>query len=195
MHGKTVRAFVAVHPDPATTAELQRVLATLRQRLTFQGIRWMRTEQLHLTLQFLGAIPETRLPEFENALAEVCAGEAPCSLRAIGFGCFPNSERPRILWAGVNGDVVRFREMKSALDGKLSALGYVPEKREFHPHITLARIEHLKLREIEELNREVIADEGARFGAWEVEKVDLLRSVLSPTGATYSLLKSFALGH
>jgi RNA 2',3'-cyclic 3'-phosphodiesterase len=189
-----IRVFVAIHPDLATIAELQHFQTILQKSLDSDGIRWARSEQLHLTLQFLGYVERERLPEFEKALAEICSKGAPFQLSAQAVGCFPSERKPRILWAGLAGDLAPLQKMKSALDEKFSALGYVPEKREFHPHLTLARIEHLKLREIEQLGREIVSHQSRRFGVWNVEKVDLMQSVLFPAGAKYSLLKAFSLG-
>lgn len=190
---KKIRAFIAIHADAATVAELERVQNNLERGLPSDGIRWAKSEQLHLTLQFLGYIVAERLPEFEKILSDACSQHGPFGLRAETLGCFPDKRKPRILWAGLNGDVEPLENLKRHLDEKLAAVGYVAEKRAFHPHITLARIDHLKIREIEQLGRQLVSYEAVRFGAWRVEKIDLMRSILSPAGAKYSLLKSFGL--
>jgi 2'-5' RNA ligase len=188
-----IRAFVAIHPDPATVTEVEHLQAKLKQELDSPGVRWTAIAQLHLTLQFLGYVDRKYLPDFENALAKVCSQIAPFQLGAQGVGCFPSQRKPRVLWVGLNGEVERLAQMKSALDAGFSTLGFVPEERKFHPHLTLARIEHLKLREIETFSRQITANETTRFGAWAVEKVDLMQSILSSTGPKYSLLKAFSL--
>jgi RNA 2',3'-cyclic 3'-phosphodiesterase len=191
---KKIRAFVAIHPDRDTILELERVQAELRRELDSNGIRWAQSGQLHLTLQFLGYIPSSRLVDFEGVMAEAVSHHPAFNLRAEALGCFPNQKKPRILWAGLNGELDLLQKLKSELDQKLTPLGFKPEERAFHPHVTLARIEHLKIREIEELGRQILSYQAVRFGAWRVEKLDLMRSVLSSAGAGYSLLKSFALG-
>lgn len=187
-----IRAFIAIHPDPATVAELGKVQETLREELQSEAFRWV-GDRLHLTLQFLGHLPIDRVSGFERVMAEVCASHPPFQLRARGIGCFPNPRRARVLWAGLDGDLDALRQLKNELDEKLATLGYEPEKRDYSPHLTLARVEHLALREIEQLERQLGCFEAVRFGAWRVEKVELMRSVLSPTGAKYDLLKAISL--
>lgn len=188
-----IRAFIAIHPDAEIIAKLEKLQEDLRKRMRTNEVRWARTNQLHLTLQFLAHIETNRLSEFEAVLAQVCSGHTSFQLLCRGVGCFPTEKRPRIFWAGLEGELEPLRRLKEALDRFLAPLGFVPEGRIFHPHITLARLGHLKLKEIELISQQVVSSESVTFGGWKVEKVDLMQSILSPAGAEYRLLRSFPL--
>lgn len=188
-----VRAFLAIYSDPGTAAELQRIQQMLARDLPGPGIRWTRPDQLHLTLQFLGHLAIDLIPEVERVSAGACRDIGAFQLRAEGIGCFPGKRKPRIIWAGIGGDLAPLQQLKALLDTALAAVGYVPEDREFHPHITLARVDHVKVRDVEQLSRICGCYHGVHFGQWRVEKLDLMRSVLGSGGARYHLLKSFPL--
>src|SRR5271169_5479181 len=95
-----MRLFVAIFPPDAVIAGLREFVAGIGKQFTPRNIRWTHPDQIHLTLNFLGSIATERLPAIESALHPACAGHHPHQLRVSGLGCFPNPDRPRILWAG-----------------------------------------------------------------------------------------------
>ncbi len=117
----------------------------------------------------------------------------PFALRCKGLGCFPTVRNPKIFWAGLTGEVKALHELKQHVDEQLKPLGIIPEDRAFHPHLTLGRIKQCHSRE-----RQLMADifeerTEEPYGEWTVGKIDFMRSVLSPVGSFYSILKSFNL--
>ncbi len=188
-----IRAFVAIYPKTTVVGQLESLQNNLRKGFLRGDIRWTRTEQLHLTLHFLGYIKTTQLVEFESVIDTVSGKYPPFQLVAEKLGCFPSQKSPRILWTGLSGDIAILQKIKDDLSVALAPLGYVPEKREFHPHLTLARFGELKRKEMEQLTREIVLHEAKKFGEWRVEKIDLMQSVLSSTGANYRVLRSFSL--
>jgi len=189
----TIRAFIAVYPEREVAEKLENVQSLLRQQLADADIRWARPEQLHLTLQFLGHFAPDRLASFEQAIAHSVAGKVSFNLASEGLGCFPSGNRPRILWAGLTGDIPALQQIKTELDASLSALGYEPEKRAFHPHITLARIGEIKRRDVAQFQKEINEYRSKHFGKWHAGEVRLMQSLLSPSGAKYVVLKNFPL--
>ena len=190
---ETKRLFVAIFPPAHVVASLQAAIADLRQGLPARGIRWTRPEQIHLTLHFLGAIEAARLPGIESALQAACGGHRRHAVRVAGLGCFPNRSRPRILWAGLAGDLRPVEDLKKAMDAGFLACGCAGEDRPFHAHLTIGRVSELNAAERRQVAEALAREQERDFGEWEVERVDLMQSVLSPQGAAYSVLKSILL--
>ncbi|MDB6027605.1 MAG: uncharacterized protein JWM68_3828 [Verrucomicrobiales bacterium] len=186
-----IRTFVGIFPPLAVAEKLKEVENVLQKDLLNGAVGWTRVEQIHLTLNFLGNIPSARLLEFETVLAEV---RVPAfSLRCQGLGCFPNSRKPTVLWAGLTGELEPLRQLKSLLDKALEKLGIVPEERPFHPHLTLGRVKQLHSKERQNIAALLKESESQLFGEWCAERIDFMRSTLSSAGSNYSVLKSFPL--
>jgi 2'-5' RNA ligase len=137
------RLFVAVELPPearAALAGLQEAAAggapAPKERAA--GIGWVREEQLHLTVRFIGAVnAETR-----EALAAAVRGlaVAPFEMRLAGAGAFPVGQSPEVLWIGVDEGATELGELRARVDDLLDGAGIAREARRFHPHITLARV-------------------------------------------------------
>jgi 2'-5' RNA ligase len=190
---ETKRLFTALFPPAHILAGLQAAVAGMGQGLPARGIRWTRPEQIHLTLNFLGAIDTARIPEIESALRAACQGHRRHKVRVAGLGCFPNPSRPRILWAGLAGDLRAVENLKKALDAGLLACGCVGEDRPFQAHLTVGRVSELNAEGRRQVAEALAREQQRDFGEWAVERVDLMQSVLSPQGAAYSVLKSILL--
>jgi 2'-5' RNA ligase len=138
--GGAVRVFVAVELPEGTRAALEGVQARLAAaRLP---LRLVRPEGIHLTLAFIGDIPAARVPALTGAIEQAAAGVPVFTLRAEGLGMFPNARRPRVVWAGVQGDPAdraRLDAVHAALIPALAAAGFTADPR-FDPHLTLARV-------------------------------------------------------
>jgi RNA 2',3'-cyclic 3'-phosphodiesterase len=132
----TARLFVAVDPAPNVVDHLR--AATARVRSLAPDARWVDLAGLHLTLSFLGDTEAERVPQLTAVLAAVALRHPPTDLQFGGAGTF-GSRAPRVLWAGVTGDVAALVATQVDLAAALEPLGYVPEARAFTPHLTLAR--------------------------------------------------------
>jgi 2'-5' RNA ligase len=156
-------------------------------------MRWVNPENIHLTLKFLGDTPQRNISDLSKALKQTVFGFLPFEIVFKGTGCFPDTRRPRILWAGVNGPATLF-ELQSNIDRALLAIGFPTEKRPFSPHLTLARISE---RTSEDTDLKVIQGvnsfQDVFFGHMLVERVTLFQSVLAPKGSIYTPLVRFAL--
>jgi len=190
---ETKRLFVAIFPPAHAVAGLQAAVADLGKRLPARAIRWTRPGQIHLTLFFLGAIATGRIPEIESALRAACDGHRRHTVRVAGLGCFPNRSRPRIIWAGLTGDLRAVEKLKEAIDAALLARGCVGEDRPFQPHLTIGRVANLDAAGRSQLAEALTGEQERDFGEWQMERVDLMQSVLSPQGAAYSHLNSIPL--
>ena len=189
----TKRLFVAIFPPAHIVTSLRAAVAGLTKDIPARAIRWTRPEQVHLTLNFLGAIAVARIPEIGSALEAARHGHRQHKVRVAGLGCFPNRNRPRIIWAGLAGDLQPVENLKKAMDANFLACGCAGEDRPFHPHLTIGRVGELRAEGRRELGEALAREQGRDFGEWEVGKVDLMQSVLSPQGAVYGALQSILL--
>lgn len=185
-----IRSFIAVPVDEAIIAQL----ASLQQefRRAEAPVGWVRPEGMHLTLKFLGNMPEAQAPALEAALRRAAAPFAPFPVRVESIGGFPNPRRPKVVRAGMREDTDTLAALAAAVDAATAALGFAPEERPFRPHLTLGRVKAPE--RLDRLSALLQAHADDRFGEMTVREVLLFRSDLSPRGARYTPLRRIALG-
>jgi len=188
-----VRTFVAIYPSSTVLSHLESAQTRLQSLIAPEAVRWTKPEQIHLTLQFLGYVKRDLLGLFQSALEYVSAEIHGFQIRAETIGCFPNNRRPRVVWAGLAGELESLQTLKRKLDTAFVELDYEPEERKFHPHFTIGRVADLKTSDARRLAKEILKFESAQFGEWQVREIHLMQSVLSPKGAKYHVLKTFLL--
>lgn len=180
---RRARAFVAVSPP----LEVRRALLEAARGLPVAGeVRWVKPENVHLTLKFLGDVVEADLVRVTDTLQSVCERHDAFEVEPSGFGAFPSAKRARILWVGVGEGAGRLRALADDVERSLRSLGFEPERRPYWPHLTLGRARGRPAV----LEAAGITAPGPGF---TVESVDLVESVLGTAGATYSTLASRAL--
>ena len=181
-----MRTFVAVFPPPEVREE---ALAAARRLPLCDRVRWVKPENFHLTLKFLGDVREEDQEDVHAALEEVCAGHAPFDVGLAGLGAFPSARRARILWAGVGEGYERLRSLAADLDAALAPLGFESEGRLYKPHMTLGRVRGRPAR----LDLPPGWTPGAGNLEFRTGSVELMESVLDPEGPVYETLGTFAL--
>lgn len=182
----TLRAFFAVELPEAVRAELVRVSTALRDELVGR-IRWVPEANLHLTLKFLGTLPERSLPELLARAAARLAREEPFSVSLAGAGAFPNARAARVLWIGVSEGAGELARLARKLDAAGRGVGAPRERRPYRAHLTLAR-----LREPLRVPLERVPALSAC--GFCVEEIVLYESRLSSSGASHSPLARLPLG-
>jgi 2'-5' RNA ligase len=186
-----VRLFVAVEVPEDLRRRLEEVQSGLRD-LPLR-LRWVRREAMHLTFAFLGEVPAERLDPIEQALASPEASPVgPFRLVVRGLGAFPAGGRPRVIWAGVAGDLPAATRLKASIDSALEPLGFPAERRDFTPHLTIGRVVDSRGRGDWRPILHAFAD--TEFGSFEVGECVLFESRLHPEGAQYRALRRFPLG-
>lgn len=176
-----MRLFVAVAvPD----AERERILAATRAlRTRGLAVRWVEPEAFHLTLKFLGEVPENAVGRVRTAVGDVAARHAPVPLRLRGAGAFPSPRRPSVWWIGVehSDDLQRLRD---DVEAAIAPLGYPTEARPFSPHLTIGRTQ----RDAPVRDAEALLPDVRYESTFTITTLDLMRSHLSPRGARYERL-------
>ena len=190
---ETIRAFVAIQLPRELLDSLQTVQQRLQSGLPKDAVRWTAPEHLHLTLKFLGNISTNSLGELTMALEEACRNSAPLLLRAEGFGCFPSSSRPKVIWAGLKGGLAELEALQSRIDAAMQPWCERKEERPFRPHLTIGRVRTANPRTGRQLDEKLKAVSVSRPGEWTVRQIHLMRSQLSPNGATHTVLASVPL--
>jgi 2'-5' RNA ligase len=185
-----MRLFVAVEISPAVRdnlATLMKLLKAVETPATGKRARWVRPENLHVTLKFIGEAEPPKLDAIAAALSPV-RFEQPAELRFRGLGFFPHEKRPRVLWVGIDASP-NLTGIAGQIDQGLQTLGFPREKRAFTPHLTLARFEPPGISE----GLRAVARENALrdFGALRTGEFHLIESKLKPSGAEYTTLRSF----
>jgi len=187
-----VRLFVALEIPSAVRDNLSAFLSemgALTEKLGERRVRWVRPENLHVTLKFIGEVADAKLAAIRTALSTV-PSVAPIDVRFRGLGFFPNENRPTVLWAGLDASP-HLSAFAGDIDSALNTMGIAKEKRAFVPHLTLGRFAvpllHEKLRAAIQKNRE------RELGSFQASEFQLIESKLKPSGAEYTSLASFPL--
>lgn len=184
-----MRAFVALELPPAVkeaAAAIQRDLMQSEAR-----IGWVRIEGMHLTLKFLGEVSPVRLPEIEAALTIAAKGTGSLKITVGGLGVFPSPGSPRVIWAGIHPSDDRLLRLQERINLAVAPLGFPPEKREFHPHLTLGRVK--SSRGLDGVMKAMAAHHHFFAGDCTLDRLHLIQSELKPGGAVYIKLWSVAL--
>lgn len=168
-----MRAFIAVE----LSEEVRAKLSEFANALDFDGVKPVEKDNLHITLFFLGEIDDRTRGKVISAMEKVSA--KPFTLSVSGAGVFPNPNFIRVAWAGCEAG--ELKQIYDTLSPEMRRLRYKIEP--FHPHITVARV---KSPEAKSMVQEVLKKfEKKKFGACEVAKIVLKKSVLTPSGPVY----------
>lgn len=178
----TIRAFVALRIDPELRDRISETTRRLKQEVT--GVRWVGTDNLHLTLRFLGQSSPPALEALGVTLGSAAAACPPCKAPVSGLGMFPERGSPRVLWLGLALPEAVLR-LQEACEAAAVAAGFEPERRPFRSHLTLGRFR-------EKAPRPVLPSQD--LGLARLDTLVLFKSTLQRAGAVYSPLREFSLG-
>jgi 2'-5' RNA ligase len=178
-----MRIFIAIEiPDDVRAA-----INSLSKDLSGSGapVKWVRPENIHLTLKFLDEVPNESLPRIHEISRTAAHGVRPIPITIEGVGVFPSVRRPRVMWIGIS----RSRELEKLhrrLEDGLAELGFEPEKRSWSPHLTIGRVkgswnlEGLRAR----LTEAVLEPQNII-----VDSFSIIKSDLRPEGPVYTVQK------
>lgn len=133
------RLFVGVPLPPAALAACADLMDGVRARHGGHGIRWVSTENLHLTLRFLGLLPPSAIPAMSDAVDVAAGGRTAFEVELAEAGAFPGDRRPRAIWLGMERGADELGAISRALDVALVRAGMPSDDRPFRPHLTVAR--------------------------------------------------------
>jgi RNA 2',3'-cyclic 3'-phosphodiesterase len=180
-----IRTFVAFDLDRS----LRRAGRAIIQRMAPAGslVKWVDPENLHLTLKFLGDVPETELYAVCRAVERAVGELEPFRVECRGVGAFPSVERPRTIWLGVEDPEGRMVDLQARVEQQLGALGFPSELRPYVPHITLGRVAQ-RGRRVDALLALLQAEADSPGGVLQVDACRVYASELRPGGPVYTQL-------
>ena len=180
-----MRLFVALE----IPGEIRGALAVFLKELRAIApqAKWVRADNLHVTLKFLGEVEPSKLAAVKTTLAAIRSPQAVV-LDFRGLGFFPNEKRPRVFWASMEASP-NLAPLAADVDQALHKLAFPPEERPFTPHLTLARFNPPGLPP--HLEAAAQQNQSRGFGSLTTREFHLIESKLKPTGAEYTNLQSF----
>ena len=183
---ETIRAFIAIELDDGVRSALARLTRALRERPGGDRVRWVRPENLHVTLRFLADIASERVPSIAGRVRQAAAGQPGFRMHLGGVAAFPSARRPRVVAVEV-GPREPLEQLAEAVERAVVNEGLEPEPRRFQPHLTLGRVGA-------RARPPVTAPVTAEGESLDVSEIVLFRSELRRDGAIHTPLERIALG-
>ena len=190
---EVIRAFIAINLSADVLERIEQVAQDLKKRMNSVPIRWVPTENIHLTLKFLGNVSTANLELLKDILGNVASNHHECDISVGGIGVFPKPHNPRVIWVGMEVPQELFN-LQREIEIETARLGYSREHRPFSPHLTFGRVSRNASTEDVHIIAESLENYKVGFlGATRVRTVYLFRSDLKPEGAEYTPIHSAAL--
>jgi 2'-5' RNA ligase len=194
-----MRVFVALDIDENIRSRIAQFADDLRPYAP--GVRWVKSESLHITLKFIGEKPEPLVKQIEQALGSISI--APFQITFAGSGFFPTPKAARVFWIGIAGQA-GLAELATKIEDALIDIDIPKEERAFSPHLTLARSSRgsgapgwrkgdKPNRQFAVLERHLEGSAAREFGTMTAREFFLYRSQLSSKGSTYTKIARFGL--
>ncbi len=192
-----MRTFIAIDLSEENKRFLTDIQTELRDANT--DVKWVKSENIHLTLKFLGDVTEQQANQVSGILDKIAAGFQPFEISLSGIGAFPKLEYPRVIWVGVNDKGCRGTarraptvELAQVIKTELEKFGFVKEERPFAAHLTIGRVRTPKNKEqlitvIKDRNNKG-RPQGAAPTSQFVSCIKLYQSILTSKGPIYSVL-------
>jgi 2'-5' RNA ligase len=180
-----MRAFVAVEMNEAIRAALSALIGDLR-RLD-APVKWVEPQNIHLTLKFLGSVPDASVARATEILRACAGGIAPFALEIAGAGGFPDLKRPRVVFVCAVDRPPAAAELARRLNERMAEVGAERDDRPYQNHITLGRVR--EPRRLAQLTQRLESLQGKSFGSMQVTELTLMESRLTPAGPIYSAVE------
>lgn len=180
-----IRAFLALPLAEAFESWVRPVTEKLKAQ--YPKVKWVLPNQIHVTLHFFGQVETNEIPTISNCVLPVTSASKPLHLFLKGLGAFPNLERPRVIWVGLEGDVERLEELHKNLEHRFQKAGFPCEGRMFKPHLTFGRIRE---------GKRLVSFRTPELGPTETKQISeliLYKSTLTPAGPVYEKVQTYPL--
>lgn len=182
----SIRTFLAI-PLPS---ELRDYLFQLKKPIQNKEdrINWTRSENIHITLNFLGETDSEHIKDQASGLAKLVANYPTFEMGTMDTGVFPHANNPRVLWVSAAAYNTTLNDFKSDLNNHLKFIGYQLDKRKFQPHITLGRVKSISRKS--SFIHDFLSTDVREFN-FNVDEIRWIKSELTPSGAIYEDLEIF----
>lgn len=182
----TIRTFIAL----PLISEVESELARLIQRIKTDGdgVRWIPTDNIHLTLKFLGEVDNFEIPKICDVIRGVVAEIEPFELEFAGVAAMPSLDRPRVIHGCVEDSSGSLVEMVEQLELSLAELGFKREPRDYRPHITIGRTKGSRRKAADRMMDRIKEFSDVPIGSMTADNVQLVGSFLDKHGPTYNVM-------
>jgi 2'-5' RNA ligase len=183
--GEMMRTFVALDLAPAVKQAIAEYLQPLGKLAN--GVSWVKSSNLHLTLKFLGDTQAAQVPELAASFGEICRQYDPMRVKVSGNGVFPNEKKPRVVWMGLQAETGALSQLAKEIDRACMHFGFQAESRSFAPHLTIGRVRSGEVSALIEAMRD------RPFASLDtvIPECIFMKSELQPAGSVYTPLHKF----
>ncbi|MCF8370562.1 MAG: RNA 2',3'-cyclic phosphodiesterase [Bacteroidales bacterium] len=175
-----IRTFIGIKLNASDA--LSDCCKDIQRGLKGEGINWVKPDNFHLTLKFLGKTSEAQILQVIESLREVTARLFSFSFQLKGIGYFGRKKEPRVLWIGVE-EGGNLKYLQKLIDQSMVDFGFEAEKMDYKPHLTLARIK--KLSDCNKFHRTILPFQNIHFQEELVQGITFFESRLTQEGAIY----------
>ena len=183
------RCFIAIELSREIRDTLDKIKDELKK--TIYGVKWVKSDNIHLTLKFIGYVEEEVVEKIKDILNDIAKEKEPFKIRLSSAGAFPTPERPRVIWLGIDEGAKESTDITNLIEEKLEPLGIEKKSRPFHPHLTLARDKFLKDKSSVKTAFASLKIPPTEMSA---SKITLFQSTLTREGPIYTILHEVGLG-
>ena len=179
-----MRVFFCFDLQPDLKVQIYKKFSHLRHSTV--RVSWVKPENMHITLKFLGEVDERRIEDFkEAAQTAITNAEVASNIKVVleRIGAFPAIERPRVVWIGPASEPQAVISLAAALESQLVGIGFEPERKPFTTHVTLGRVKD-QSRSLRELTELIQRTPPFAYKA-SISRLTLMESKLSPQGSVY----------
>lgn len=179
------RVFVAINLPSDAKQELIQYISKIKKINSSHNFKYVKPEGLHLTLHFLGYLTDNQINQVKGIMADVMRGKTFFILKTDQLDGFPNLNRARVIFIDCTGDTDKALSIQKELGQTLQDLNFEIDTRPWRSHLTLCRVKNNEKFKIPDFDPPKIE--------FKVNSIDLMKSKLTPRGAEYSILETFAL--
>lgn len=183
------RLFIAIGFEDNLRKQLAGLQAELKQAQA--DVRWVASENIHLTLRFIGEVSEEAVPSIKDILKKTIENYRAFEIELKGVGAFPSVNNPRVIWIGCQDPTGQLFRIYQDIERSLIKLGLPGDDHKFSPHITLGRTKSTKNRD--KLIKLIKLKQDYKVGRQKVKEITLFQSQLQPTGPIYTVLEQVTL--
>jgi RNA 2',3'-cyclic 3'-phosphodiesterase len=185
-----LRAFIAVEIPFEIHQAIENKTAHLRAALNSSLVRWVPSNNIHLTLKFLGDVSPASVDLLSQMLNAEVGQHQAFEMTFGGLGAFPNPKRARVIWIGIRAPA-GLEALQHGIEAATATLGYPAEKRPFSPHLTIGRVkQNVSSTGMQKIRIALEETQVGSLGTTHVNTIHLFKSDLKPSGAVYTRLFS-----
>jgi 2'-5' RNA ligase len=183
-----LRSFIAIEIPAGIQSAIAQSTASLKNALPKTLIRWVASQNIHLTLKFLGDVSPANLERLAETLKIEAASHEIFSMSVGGIGAFPTPRRARVIWIGLETPPA-LEALQRGVETAAAQLGYTSEERSFSPHLTIGRVgQNVSASDLQHIRAELEATRVGILGTVHVDAVHIFKSDLKPGGSVYTHL-------